>query len=84
MPKTPNELAFDQMWADRNKALVIHELDQIFGPGNALSLQVKQTGEIPISMLVRAIVRQQFFVNHRLAVIEEKLGIKFDPKEVTK
>lgn len=82
MAKTENERLFDEMWKDRNTQLVIHELDSVFGPGNALSLHFKQHAQIPSTMLLRALLRQQYFTNERLKRIEAKMGIKFDPKEV--
>jgi len=69
----------DHVLGLRNKALVIHELDTIFGVGNPFTAQFKITGQIPISKLSRAGIRQQYHNVKRLEAIEEKIGIKWDP-----
>jgi len=73
---------FKRMMESWNKTLVLHELDEVFGPGNALSEHFKAHGQLESGMLIRSLIRQQYFNKKRLEKIEGKLGIVFDPKEV--
>ena len=74
---------FNTMMNQRSITLVLHELDQVFGKGNALSIHFKQHEDLQASMLLRGLLRQQWFNKVRLERIEAKLGITFDPKDLT-
>lgn len=72
----------DALFKQRSTALAIHELDRVFGPGNVLSEHFITNGEIPMNMLARALLRQQYHNIVRLERIEDKMGIKWDPKSL--
>lgn len=69
----------DALFNQRNKELVIHELDRVFGRNNIISRHFIATGEIQITHLARALLRQQYHNIVRLERIEDKMGIKWDP-----
>lgn len=69
----------DGLLNQRSAALAMHELDRVFGEGNVLTRHFITNGEIPMNMLARALLRQQYHNIVRLERIEDKLGIKWDP-----
>jgi hypothetical protein len=69
----------DALFNQRNRDLVLHELDRVFGKNNILSRHFIRTGEIQITHLARALLRQQYHNMVRLERIEAKLGITWDP-----
>lgn len=72
----------DKLFNQRNMALVIHELETVFGKDNVILRHLLATGEIQITHLARALLRQQYHNVKRFEAIEHKLGIKWDPKSL--
>lgn len=70
------------LFEKRNIALLTHELDQVFGPGNPISAKFKQGGSIESTIVIRGLIRQVWLIKKRIERIEGKMGIKHNDKDL--
>lgn len=63
------------MFQDRERELILYDLDQVFGINNPISSQIRATGTIQGEMILRGVVRQMRLMKERLDVLEGKVGV---------
>jgi hypothetical protein len=74
----------DALFQSRDVALLINDLERVFGKGNVFIRTLQGGGQISLWMLARALLRNQMHLTERISRIEARIGMQWDAKSLDK
>jgi hypothetical protein len=72
----------DNLFNHRDVALLIHDLETVFGKNNLFVRQLHGGEKLSMFNLCRALLRNQMHLTVRLERIEDRIGQKWDPQSL--